>query len=237
MRRGAGPVPRVAGTPEYLAPERATGALHPTLAARMDVYSLGVMAFEMLTYRRLFSTDSPSAQIDAHVNAPTPRLRTFRPDLPVELEAVILRALEKDPRARTPSCLALRSELLATAEQMLSKRPAARVRVLLVSHEDALRARLSELLNAGLEQVDVALAAASAEARQMLEHASADLVLLDLALQHYETHRIGVISNMLQTLTAETCRKFAQQLLKIEDENERLEKARLKALDILYGQS
>ncbi|MBN8221347.1 MAG: hypothetical protein J0L53_10515 [Spirochaetes bacterium] len=51
------------------------------------------------------------------------------------------------------------------------------------------------------------------------------------------THRIGVISNMLQTLTAETCRKFAQQLLKIEDENERLEKARLKALDILYGQS
>jgi phosphoenolpyruvate-protein kinase (PTS system EI component) len=51
------------------------------------------------------------------------------------------------------------------------------------------------------------------------------------------THRIGVITNMLQALTLDICKKFAREILKIDDEVERLEKARLIALDILYGQS
>lgn len=51
------------------------------------------------------------------------------------------------------------------------------------------------------------------------------------------THRIGVIANMLQALTLDTCKKFAREIMKIDDEAERLEKARLMALDILYGQS
>lgn len=178
-----GPVSHVAGTPEYLAPERATGALHPTLAPRIDVYSLGVMAFEMLTYRRLFSTDSPSAQIGAHINAPTPRLRTFRPDLTVELEAVILRALEKDPRARTPSCLAFRSELLSAAEQLLPPGTDARSRVLVVSHDGELRARLTSLLTEGPAPVDITSAATGAESQRLLEATNGtDLVLLDLDL-------------------------------------------------------
>jgi phosphoenolpyruvate-protein kinase (PTS system EI component) len=51
------------------------------------------------------------------------------------------------------------------------------------------------------------------------------------------THRIGVISNMLQNLTQSVCKNFTETLVKIDDETERLEKARLMALDILYGQS
>ncbi|MBK6578935.1 MAG: protein kinase [Sandaracinaceae bacterium] len=178
-----GPVARVAGTPEYLAPERATGALHPTLAPRMDVYSLGVMAFEMLTFRRLFATDSPLAQIEAHRNAPTPRLRTFRPDLSAELEAVLLHALEKDPVARTPSCTAFRSELLAAAELTLPPRSGAGVRVLLVSHDEGLLATLSALVDTGLAPVKVTRATSGEQARQALEaEADTDMVLLDLDL-------------------------------------------------------
>ena len=177
-----GPVKRVAGKPEYMAPERATGALHPRLAPRMDVYSLGVMAFELLTYRRLFTTDSPAAQIDAHVHANAPRLRTFRPDLSVELEAVILRALEKDPRARTESCVAFRSELLAAAEPMLPTRTPASARVLLVSPDPALRAGIAQLLHTSPTSIEVTHAASGGEAQRALEASAVDLVLLDLEL-------------------------------------------------------
>ncbi|MCA9536634.1 MAG: protein kinase [Myxococcales bacterium] len=176
-----GPVAHVAGTPEYLAPERATGALHAALAPRVDVYSLAVMAFEMLTYRRLYATDDSAAQIEAHVSAPTPRLRTFRPDLPVELEEVLARALEKDPSRRTASCLAFRTELLAAAERMLPPlHPGSSpIHLLLVTEDDVLEALVRDGLGDALS-AHLTRATDVADARAHLtREVPATLVLLD----------------------------------------------------------
>ncbi|MEZ4324227.1 MAG: serine/threonine-protein kinase [Polyangiales bacterium] len=174
-----GPVGQVAGTPEYMAPERATGALGAALAPRIDVYALGVMAFEMLTFRRLYTTATSAEQIEAHVHATTPRLRTFRPDLDVRLEAVVAHALEKDPKARTPSCAAFRAELLAAAQAALPPlsafgRPP---RLRLVTNDDDLEARLRAALGEPLGPL-VSRSHATTLPDDLVG-AAADLVLLD----------------------------------------------------------
>ena len=87
------------GTPAYIAPERLSGDDYD---GRADVYSLGVMAFEMLAGRRPFrpSDKNPMSVIRQHLDDPPPSLRDVDPDLPAELESPIARSLKKDPAER-----------------------------------------------------------------------------------------------------------------------------------------
>jgi len=88
----------VIGTPGYIAPEQATAA---TLDPRGDVYSLGCVAWFLLTGGEVFSGGSTEEILLAHVDAPIPSLRPLVKDwLPVELEAVITRCLGKEPADR-----------------------------------------------------------------------------------------------------------------------------------------
>lgn len=87
----------VVGTPDYIAPEQAMG--HP-IDGRADIYSLGVVLFYMVTGRVPFVAAQPMTVAAKHVSEPPPPPRQFRPDLPPAAEAVILRALAKDPAQR-----------------------------------------------------------------------------------------------------------------------------------------
>ncbi len=85
------------GTPQYMSPEQAQGL---SADRRSDIYSLGVVLYEMVTGRPPFGTDSPMAIILRHINeSPTPP-RALRSDLPEEMERVILKALAKSPDDR-----------------------------------------------------------------------------------------------------------------------------------------
>ena len=92
-----GPAGAVLGTPEYFAPEQARGE---EAGPQADLYSLGVVLFEMLTGRLPFDSDDPSRLAECHRVVPAPDPRLFRPDLDPEAAAVTLRLLEKDPRRR-----------------------------------------------------------------------------------------------------------------------------------------
>ncbi|WP_438019015.1 serine/threonine-protein kinase [Sorangium sp. So ce315] len=108
------PVPRVVGTPEYMAPEQAHGA---PAAPTADVYSLGIVLYEMLAGRVPFQGPYPAIAAK-HGREPPPPLHRVHPGLLMsrELDAVVRRALVKDSRGRFPSMAELRQALLATPE-------------------------------------------------------------------------------------------------------------------------
>jgi tRNA A-37 threonylcarbamoyl transferase component Bud32 len=87
----------VLGTPAYIAPEQGQG--HP-IDYRADLYSLGVVAFEMLTGVRPFGGRTPVEAIIEHVNAPVPSVTRLRPALPYALEATMQRVMAKHPDMR-----------------------------------------------------------------------------------------------------------------------------------------
>ena len=87
----------VLGTASYLSPEQAQGE-RTTPAS--DLYSLGIVAFELLTGRRPFEGDSVAAEAAAHVTGVVPPVRELNPSLPSELDAVFAKALAKNPAYR-----------------------------------------------------------------------------------------------------------------------------------------
>jgi serine/threonine-protein kinase len=98
------------GTPEYMSPEQARGA---TVDERSDVYACGVLLYELSTGRLPFDGASAVAVMMAHVqDAPVPPSR-LEPTIDPDFEAVILRALAKDPGARFGSARELRAALRA----------------------------------------------------------------------------------------------------------------------------
>jgi eukaryotic-like serine/threonine-protein kinase len=101
----------VLGTAGYLAPEQARG--EPTTPAT-DLYALAVVAFELLTGRRPFDSESPTAEAAAHARTPVPRVSELA-DLPRALDPVFARGLAKDPADRYRHC----SEFIAALREAL----------------------------------------------------------------------------------------------------------------------
>jgi tRNA A-37 threonylcarbamoyl transferase component Bud32 len=97
------------GTPAYAAPERLAG--DPRRDPRLDVYSVGVVLYEMLAGRRPFEAPSFHELARKVRSEDPPSLRVLRPDVPEELEWVVMRALAKDRDARWPSAEAFAEAL------------------------------------------------------------------------------------------------------------------------------
>jgi serine/threonine protein kinase len=103
----------VLGTADYISPEQAQGE---PLAPTTDIYSLGVVLYEMLTAMLPFTGTTPVSVALQHAEAPVPPLRSIRPEIPASVERVVMRALAKEPARRYPSARAM----AATLEQTLA---------------------------------------------------------------------------------------------------------------------
>lgn len=95
------------GTLHYMAPEQFYGAIDH----RADLYSLGVVMYEMFTGIRPFESGSTAAMVAAHLNVQPRKPREIDPDIPPKLEKVILKALQKSPKKRYQSALDMLHDL------------------------------------------------------------------------------------------------------------------------------
>ncbi|HVA53697.1 MAG TPA: Stk1 family PASTA domain-containing Ser/Thr kinase [Acidimicrobiales bacterium] len=103
----------VMGTATYFSPEQAEGA---PVDGRSDVYSLGVVLYEMLVGRPPFIGDSPVAVSSQHVHGTVPPLSEFSDSVPHDLEAIVMEALSKSPDQRYQSADELRADLIRFSE-------------------------------------------------------------------------------------------------------------------------
>ena len=103
------------GTPAYMAPEQGSR----TGDERSDIYSLGVVLYQLVTGMLPFEADTPLGIILKHINAPLTPPTTVAPDLPPSVEAVIMRALAKDPDNRYQTA----NELAVDLEKCLAGEP------------------------------------------------------------------------------------------------------------------
>jgi eukaryotic-like serine/threonine-protein kinase len=131
----------VLGTPRYMSYEQASGMSSSQLDARSDIYSLGIVLFEMLTGSAPFDAETPMGTLLKHLQEEPPALSSVRPDLPVpaEVEALVLRCLAKDRDRRHANS----RELAADLERLeIALRSQAQVRTIPVARPDAAKTTL-----------------------------------------------------------------------------------------------
>lgn len=102
------------GTPEYMSPEQATGQ---TVDQRSDIYSLGILTYRLLTGHCPFENESALAILISQTRETPPPLRHFNPNIPPQVEIVVLRALAKRPEERYQTVIEFVNALEAAAGQ------------------------------------------------------------------------------------------------------------------------
>ncbi len=132
---------RVFGTPYYMSPEQIRGE---DLDGRSDLYSLGILAYEMVTGTLPFDADTIEELFDLSMSMPTPDPRSERPDIPEDLVEFILRATEKQPGDRFATCHEAAAYLKAAAEMPMLDRFA--MSSLSVTYHESMRDRVETVL-------------------------------------------------------------------------------------------
>ncbi|MBE0683465.1 MAG: protein kinase [Anaerolineales bacterium] len=107
----------ILGTPAYMSPEQGSGQ---KVDARSDLYSLGIIFYEMATGRVPYRAETPIAVIFKHIQDPLPPSRTLNPELPEAVELAIQKALAKSPQDRYQSA----DELIEALESAIPNAPA-----------------------------------------------------------------------------------------------------------------
>ncbi|MCX5091567.1 protein kinase [Streptomyces sp. NBC_00365] len=110
----------VVGTPQYLSPEQALGR---GVDARSDLYSVGIMLFQLVTGRLPFEADSALAIAYAHVQEEPVTPSSINRSLPPAVDALVARALKKNPNERFPSAETMRDECLRVAQSLHAAAP------------------------------------------------------------------------------------------------------------------
>ena len=100
----------IVGTPSFMAPEQARGAL-AEISTRSDIYSLGAVLYQLLTGRAPFVSDSAMDTLAQVINREPLQPRELQPGIPIDLETICVKTLQKDPATRYASCAEMAADL------------------------------------------------------------------------------------------------------------------------------
>ncbi|NWF67466.1 MAG: protein kinase [Chloroflexi bacterium] len=121
QRKGITMSGAIIGTPEYMSPEQAMGL--SDVDFRADIYSLGVMLFEMLTGTLPYLADTAMGTLLKHIQNPIPRIRDLQPELPQDIQELIERVLAKEPDDRYESAGEMARLLMQMSGSTISAAP------------------------------------------------------------------------------------------------------------------
>ena len=168
----------IVGTPAYMAPEIAFASeFAPAPPALADVYSLGCLAYEMLTGAPPYEGEGQMGLILQHMVGTLLSPSAVRPGLPPELDDMVLRALAKNPAERTPSVEAFRRELTAAREG--NSEP---VRILVADDHDDFRGSLEIILGLEFPGAEIECVADGISALAAFDRKRPSVTLLDLRM-------------------------------------------------------
>ncbi len=171
-------IKELVGTLGYIAPELTVDAgVRVAASPQSDLYSLGCIAYELLTGQPPFESKSDDGLIMLHATAKVIRPSFVRGDLPPVLDAVLLKALSKDPASRTPSVEQLRHELQAARAR--SSEP---TRILIAEDEEDFRLLLELKLRAEFPDAEVEAVTNGQAALEAFDRKPASVVILDLQM-------------------------------------------------------
>lgn len=119
----------ILGTPTYMAPEQAEGG---AVDGRTDIYSLGIVLYELLAGRPPYQADTALSLLLMHLNEPLPPPRSINPQIPEPLERVVIKALEKEPDKRYQSAAELDEALKEALRETETARPEPKSRMSLL---------------------------------------------------------------------------------------------------------
>lgn len=166
------------GTPAYMAPEAAfSDRRDPDLRVRADVYSVACVAYELLTGNPPFVGSGAIEVLIQHATEPITPPSLRRSGLPVEIDHVILRALAKDPRKRTPSIDALRSDLITACRGSLDPE-----RILVADDDEDTREAMQLTLSTAFLGAEIECVADGLAALEAFERKPPSVAILDLRM-------------------------------------------------------
>jgi serine/threonine protein kinase len=166
------------GTPEYMAPENVLQVdIPPELVRRADVYSLGCLAFELLTGTPPYSGANPVERMLAHVTAEIPLPSLRNPRLGTDFDDLVVRALAKDPAERTPS-----AEAFGRALAAVRKKEFVPTRILVAEDDDDFRDALEIALRNAFPDALIECVADGQAAVDAFDQRHHSVAILDLQM-------------------------------------------------------
>lgn len=170
----------VAGSVLYIAPEVILRDVEKGGGPRIDLYALGVIAFELLTGTSPFTGESNERVLANHVCAAAPDVRTMRADVPVELAALIAELLAKDPKDRPPSAECVLWQLRDLESRTMH--PDRALKVVALDDEPHVGFALKRSLESAFPKLRVEATTDPTRATRAHDGSMADIVLVDLRM-------------------------------------------------------
>jgi serine/threonine-protein kinase len=177
-RQDGPPRHEIVGTPMYMAPEVAfSREVEPELRSRADVYSLGCVAYELLTGHPPFDGRGHIGILLQHAMKPVEPPSAKRDDLPAALDAVILHALAKDPRQRTATVEEFRRDVAAACRS--AQEP---VRILIAEDDDDFRRALELFLAVEFPTAEIECVRDGRGALEAIDRGAPSVAIIDLRM-------------------------------------------------------